>query len=74
MYNVINFLCFLVAIDVYFENDEYSVNEDAGIVQLVLLLSRSSISDIAVQVVSTNGSAIGKHEIVCKQWIVWLIT
>ena len=39
----------------------YSVNENAGLVQPVLLLSIPSLFDITVQVFTTDGTATGEY-------------
>ena len=44
-----------------FDQTFYHVNEDAGLVQLVLILSNPSSSNITVQVTNTDGSAIGEY-------------
>ena len=44
-----------------FDQSEYSVNEDAGPIQPVLVISNPSSTDITVQVTSTDGSATGKY-------------
>ena len=42
-----------------FDQSVYSVDEDNGVVQVILLLSNPSSSDITVQVFTTDGSATG---------------
>ena len=44
-----------------FNQSTYSVNEDDGPAQPVLVLSNPSSTDITVQVSTTNGSATGKY-------------
>ena len=39
----------------------YSVNEDAGPVQSVLVISNPSSTDITVPVTNTDGSSIGEY-------------
>ena len=39
----------------------YSVNEDSGSAQLVLVLSNSSSNDITVEVLNIDESAFGEH-------------
>ena len=39
----------------------YSVDEDAGAAQPVLVLSNPSSTDITVQVTNTDGSATGEY-------------
>jgi len=46
---------------VSFENQSYSVDEGDRQVQLALVLSNSSETDINVTVLTTDGSAIGKY-------------
>ena len=45
---------------VYFSQEVYSVNEDSGFVQPVLILSISSLTNITIYVVTNDGSATGK--------------
>ena len=49
-----------VDIVVNFEELTYSVDEDDGTVELVLLLSDSLSTDVTIQVVTTDGSATGE--------------
>ena len=49
-----------VDIVVNFEEFTYSVDEDNGTVELVLLLSDSLSTDVTIQVVTTDGSATGE--------------
>lgn len=44
-----------------FEQSTYSVSEDAGPVQPVLILSNALKIEITVQVTNTDGSATGKY-------------
>ena len=44
-----------------FNQSMYSVNEDAGPVQPVLVISNPSSTDITVQVTNTDGSATGEY-------------
>ena len=44
-----------------FNQSMYSVNEDAGPAQPVLVISDPSSTDITVQVTNTDGSATGKY-------------
>ena len=50
-----------IAITVMFNQSMYSVNEDAGPVQPVLVISNPSSTDITVQVTNTDGSATGEY-------------
>ena len=52
-------ICF-VAATVSFEQQTYNVNESNEKVQVVLVLSNPSSTDIIIEVVNTDGSAIGK--------------
>ena len=52
-----------------FKQPAYSVNEDAGPVQPVLVISNPSSTDITVQVTDTDGSATREYCIVF-----WLTT
>ena len=45
---------------VSFEELTYSIDEDAGAVQLVLILSDSLSTDITIVVITTDGSANGE--------------
>ena len=45
---------------VNFEELTYSVDENDGTVELVLLLSDSLSTDVTIQVVTTDGSATGE--------------
>ena len=51
-----------------FENDAYSVDEAAGMVQIVLLLSDSLAIDITIQVLNINGLATGKYKTSLKTY------
>ena len=64
---VINIFVICLDITVSFTRLTYSVNEDDGPVQPVLVLSNSSSTDIIVQVYNNNGSfAIGEyHSAIC---------
>ena len=44
-----------------FNQSTYSVNEDAGQAQPVLVISNPSSTDITVQVTVTDGSATGEY-------------
>ena len=52
-------LCF-VAITVMFNQSMYSVDENGGPAQPVLILSNPSSSVVTVQVITTDGSATGE--------------
>jgi len=54
------FILYTLVCIVSFEQAAYSVNEDAGPVQLVLVLSNPSSTDVTVELLSTDGTAIGK--------------
>ena len=45
---------------VSFEELTYSIDEDAGAVQLVLILSDSLSTDVTIVVITTDGSANGE--------------
>ena len=51
----------LLATTVMFSETMYSVNEDSGSAQLVLVLSNSSSNDITVEVLNIDESAFGEH-------------
>ena len=55
------FFLFLLAITVSFEQSMYSVNENAGPAQPVLVLSNPSSTTITVEVFNTDGSATGEY-------------
>ena len=46
---------------VTFSQSSYSVNENAGLVQLTVVISMSSTSDIIVQVTTANVTAFGEY-------------
>ena len=46
---------------VSFSQSTYSVNEDDGPAQPVLVLSNPSSINITVQVINTDGSAVGEY-------------
>ena len=48
-------------ITVSFNQSTYSVNEDAGTAQLLLMLSNPSSTDITVVVYNTNRTAFGEY-------------
>ena len=54
-------LLLLLAPIVNFDQSTYSTDEDKGSVQLVLILSNPSATDITVRVFSDDGSATGKY-------------
>jgi len=51
---------FSIASTVSFEQQTYIVNESNEKVQVVLTLSNPSSADIMIEIITTNGSAIGK--------------
>ena len=50
----------LLVTSVNFSQSTYSVNENSGVIQPVLVLSNPSSTDITIEVTSTDGSATGK--------------
>ena len=52
-----------LAITVMFSQSLYSVDEDTGVTQPVLVLSNVSSTDITVEVFNTDGSAIGEYTV-----------
>ena len=44
-----------------FDQATYSVDEDAGPVQPVLVASKSFLNNVTVEVYNTDGSATGEH-------------
>ena len=57
---LIIYLTLLSVVTVTFGKEEYTVNEDTGVLQVSLILSNSSSNNIAIEVLSSNGSATGK--------------
>ena len=55
---VVNFIC--LEITVTFNQSTYSVDEDDGLAQLILVLSNPSSTDITVQVRDNANTATGK--------------
>ena len=51
---------FTIAITVTFNQSTYSVDEDNGLVQPVLILSNPSSTDITVQVITDDNTATGE--------------
>ena len=51
----------LLVITVSLEYYEFSVDEDAGPAQPVLVFSNPSSTDITIRVTNTDGSAIGEY-------------
>ena len=63
----------LVDATVSFKQQTYSVNENGGNVQPVLVLSNPSSTDIILEVFNTDGSGTGEplailHVIIIVQW------
>ena len=54
-------MCLVIAITVTFSETTYSVDEDAGPVQPMLVLSGPSATAITVIVTSGGGSATGEY-------------
>ena len=54
-------IIFLLGINVRFEQSTYSVDEDAGPAQPVLVLSGPSSMTFTVTVTNTDGSATGEY-------------
>ena len=52
---------YVLVTTVMFNQSMYNVEEDDGPAQLILVLSNPSSSDIAVQVITEDGSATGKY-------------
>ena len=55
-----NLFTLLSDITVTFGKEEYTVDEDTGVLQVSLILSNSSSNNIVIEVLSSNGSATGK--------------
>ena len=49
------------AIAVTFDQSTYSIDEDDGPAQLVLVLTNPSSTDLTVQVISSDRTAIGEY-------------
>ena len=64
---------FFQASTVVFSQSAYSVNEDSGQAQPVLVLSNPSSTDITVQVSTTNGSATGEYVNYLTKMYNWLL-
>ena len=58
------FFCYFLVNTVSFDKPLHFVDENAGQVQIVLLLGQPSLNDIIVQVLNTDVSATGKHNFV----------
>ena len=58
-----NFVCNLssLAVTVMFSQSLYTVDEDAGSIQIGLVLSNVSSTDVTVEVFSTDRSATGEY-------------
>ena len=52
---------FLIAFTIRFDQSTYSVNEDDGSAQPVLVLSKPSSTDVTVQVFNADGTATGEY-------------
>ena len=50
----------MIVIAVSLSQSTYNVNEDDTLLQPTLIFSNPSSADITIEVLSTNGSAIGK--------------
>ena len=55
------FMFVFLAITVMFGQTTYSVDEDGGSVQIVIVLSGPSSTDTIVEVNNTDGSATGEY-------------
>ena len=44
-----------------FSESTYSIDEDGGSVEIQLILSNSTMSDVIIEVLSVGGSANGEH-------------
>ena len=60
LYVLTNDKLIVIVATVNFSQSLYSVNENSGSVEIVMILSNPSPSDITVQVINTEGSATGK--------------
>ena len=58
--HLILFVVFVVA-TISFSQSLYSVAENSGVVEIFMVLSNPSPTDITVQVLNTEGSATGKN-------------
>ena len=50
----------------------YNCNEDAGSIQIELVLSGESSTDITVEVSNTDGSATGEYWLSTNTMMIWL--
>ena len=57
---IVIFTIYFIAATVSVEQQTYNVNESNEKVQVVLVLSNPSSTDIIIEVVNTDGSAVGK--------------
>ena len=53
-------LIYLIAIEISFTQSSYNANESTGVIQPVLNLSNPSMTDIMVEVFTTDITAFGK--------------
>ena len=51
----------VATIAIAFDQSTYSINEDVGYIQLTLVLSNPSSTDITIQVTTTDKTATGKY-------------
>ena len=61
MFRLLYSVPLFLAITVMFEQSTYSVDEDSGPAQPVLVLSNPSSMEFTVQVTNTDGSATGEY-------------
>ena len=61
MFRLLYSVPLFLAITVMFEQSTYSVDEDSGPAQSVLVLSNPSSMEFTVQVTNTDGSATGEY-------------
>lgn len=53
-------MCYLLDFTVSFDKSLYSIEEDGGSVQVVLILDKPSSDDISITVIDDRGTATGK--------------
>ena len=61
--NICTLLNYYLAPTLSFKLSTYIINESDELVELVLLLSNPSSTDITLQVLTTDGSATGKNNV-----------
>ena len=55
-----------LVITVMFNQSAYSVNEDDEMLQIVLVLSNSSVTNVTIKLIDNTTTATGKHEVIVE--------